>query len=176
MPQTTPAAPLYRGPNRLGPYRINPNTPLNQLFRVLGRPARPAAGYFCYHNGGAYLWLEPKAHFPRLAGELLLSSFPNCRGESVVTTSVPIGTWRTPQGIGLGSRQATILRVYGLPAYRGSVQSNDPGINRTQPGLANPELGRPLQQWIYNSSGDLRGVKFGLAHGRVVFIFIGNNE
>lgn len=168
----------YRGPNDLGPYKIALGTPLRDLFRILGQPPNADAKYFCYRSrdGEAFLWFEVRAHDPGRTGDLLVSTFPNCRGEPVQVTRARIGKWRTRAGIGLGSPQSAIVGAYGAPVQRWQIQSNNPAIVHNQTGFPNPGPGWRLREWGYESNEDLRFAHFGLRGARVVLILIGNNE
>lgn len=78
-------------------------------------------------------------------GYLVLSAFSNCRGEPVRPTRARIETWRTPQGIGLGSPESAILRAYGAPVDRWRVARTS--IVRSRTPVPNPGPVHGVRAW-----------------------------
>lgn len=170
--------PAYRGPNSLGPFRIDRSMRLTSLLAALGRPRNPQADIICFANktSRAYLYVGRLAPDRRFAGEVMLTEFPNCMGVPVSPTRAAIRTWRTREGIGLGSTLAAVLHAYGAPTERGA-QSSDAAAVVYNPGLLPvPGQREVATLLIYNSSTDMRGAQFGIVHGRVAWITLSDNE
>lgn len=173
------AGPAYRGPRQLGPFRIDRITTLSNLLAVLGEPQETQADILCYadHARRAYAWIGRMAGDRRLAGDLMLASFPICVGTPVRNSQADLRLWKTKEGIGLGSTRAAVLRAYGKPSYEAPLASDSAALVYNPRLLPVPGPRVVYQQLGYLAQGDeLRAAKFGLVHGRVVWIFLTANE
>lgn len=109
---------------------------------------------------------------PRLAGELMIASFPNCIGVTITRTHAEFGAWKTEQGIGLGSREGAVLRAYGPPTDRSWIYRDDPAVAYNPKLLPVPDLHVPVEQLRYAPPNVMRGSIFGIYRGRVVWIML----
>jgi hypothetical protein len=172
----------YMGPNVLGSFHIDRLTTIENLLRVLGNQS-PTNNHYCFHNGTAYLWFEKKAHQLKNAGDVFLSSFPNCMDCPTQITSEIISDWKTEKMVGIGSTAGDVLAAYGKPlkdvqitgtAFRSLIQGDYLVKENRYAKIKRPELGE--HALIYGSSDDLRSAGFGIRQGKVVWISLSNTE
>ena len=169
----------YAGPMALRSFRVDRSTTASTLFDLLGEPAAVNDGYFCYHSAkGSYLWLVLRAHENARIGGVLLSDFPNCVRSTVQPTQEALETWKTKEGIGLGSTAKEVVRAYGTPSKEDEIKGTgyrwvihgDYISGDTYSSKSRPELGDTVL--VYATSDDLKAVEFGLRNGRVVWVFL----
>jgi hypothetical protein len=123
-----------------------------------------------------------KAHEPERAGGVLLSDFCNCYRTTVRVTPENLYAWKTEEGIGLGSTQANVLETYGKPSRKSKIDGTSfrwvikgdlvEGTHYSSD--ERPERGDSVL--IYTNPDDLRTAEFGFRAGKVVWIFLSNNE
>jgi hypothetical protein len=176
--------PKYKGPKVLGHYRIDSSVSVQSMFGRLGLPEKINGKSFCYQSedSKAYLWFQLMAHDSKHVGGVLLSSFANCHGQSVVTTAESLPTWKTEKGIGLNSTEQEVVTAYGKPSEIKKVEGNafrwvikgdyikgDQYTNRKIRERGDKVL-------VYSTSEDLYTAEFGLLGGHVVWIFLSDSE
>jgi len=170
---------LYSGPLRLGPFAVDRDVSLSSLFNILGPPAR--FWRYCYRTrtGEAFLAIEAIHTEPDKAGEVLLSDFPNCMRMPVGVTAADLREWRTPEGIGLGSSEGEVLRVFGQPTdeyeasperYRGILGGYHQGDRVPYTEDKDLNYSGPAVWREFNAVG------FGIRGGKVSYISLSNNE
>lgn len=166
--------PDYSGPWRLGPFRIDRPTPLSRLVAILGAPARGHGDLICYaeRGGKAFLWVDPLGYDHRMAKDILLAAFPNCVGTPVVSTEARLHAWKTTEGIGLGSTRAAVEHAYGTPTGVYSIASDNPAIVYNPKTMAVPGRRMDGPMLLYNAARGSQGAQFGLAHGRVAWVYL----
>ena len=174
----------YSGAKALGPFRIDRNTRLKSLFQRLGDPRDSANDPFCYRSsdGSASLVLSRMSDRTRAAGAVLLSSFRNCSDRPVQVTRAELKKWKTPEGIGLESTVKDIRAAYGKPSSERGIDETDydwiiHGGLKDAPYASKKkqEIGETMLLYV-GAADDLSVTKFGIRQGRVVWIFLSNDE
>jgi hypothetical protein len=177
----------YSGPRCLGSFCVNANVPSSRLFEQLGKPAE-GKDVFCYRSqdGRTFLYLKTFHSEPDTVAEVFLSDFPNCMHLPVRTTTKDLRTWKTPEGIGLGSSEKTVLRAYRAPyestmikdeedPYRGRIPGSKPNERGPQMGDKNSfytsYTGDPSKP-----PEDNKAAEFGFRNGKVSWIWLSVNE
>jgi hypothetical protein len=183
----------YTGPKCLGPFCINRATTTNKLFQQLGRPPRRAS-FYCFQaeNGRSFLNLATIHTEPAQVGDVILSDFANCMHTTPQITSDDLQSWKTPEGIGLGSSEADVLKAYGRPPSQDKIVpwNETPSakgivterfiyslrIRGYQGGEKGPSVGD--KRLFYNSSDyeDPSAAEFGIRKGVVSYIWLSINE
>jgi hypothetical protein len=170
----------YAGPASLGAFRIDHDTDLRALLAKLGPPASADGDYFCYESKDprSFFWIARMAHQPHVAGDVLLSDFPNCTRMHPQVTSEGLRSWQADKGIVLGSTEEDVIKAYGKPTrqdnierglYRWVVHGDKASTTR------NPELGSRVL--VYQGAhNDLSTAEFGIRNGKVAWIFLSINE
>jgi hypothetical protein len=106
----------YSGPNCLGPYCVESNTKTRTLFERLGSPFSQNGRYtgYCFESQDdkTFLYFDARADDETLVGDLFLSDFPNCLHSKIRTTPQRVSTWKTREGIGLGSSLREVKKAY----------------------------------------------------------------
>jgi hypothetical protein len=180
----------YAGPNSLGPFRLDRKIPLSKIFEEVGKPATSATGVTCFRSKSnvAFLQLSPQGDAYdsyRIAGFALISSFPNCIDRTVQVTEADIQNWKTEKGIGLGSSEADVLKVYGRPsavhritgnAYRSVIVGDYDTKTGRYSNQVRPELGDKVFAYAPGKNNDPRGAVFGIRGGLVVWIEMSKSE
>ncbi|MBZ5535305.1 MAG: hypothetical protein LAO31_05055 [Acidobacteriia bacterium] len=178
---------VYTGPNALGPFRIDRDISMNSLFEKLGRPPKVARDTFCYQSKDSHAFLVltrmVEVYDDKIAGDVILSDFRNCIDRPVQVTEEALLTWKTEDGIGLGSTAQDVLTAYGRPSredkiegagYRWVVQG-DYDIERNRYSTRKrAEIGDKVL--VYTSPHDLLTAEFGIRNGKVVWILLSKNE
>ena len=67
-------------------------------------------------------------HAPGNVADVLLSSFPNCKGLPVVEATIDPNLWKTPEGIGIGSTKQEVLRAYHSPVAVQKPEKSGRGV------------------------------------------------
>jgi len=170
----------YSGPRCLGSFCVTTNVPSSRLFKQLGKPAK-GKDVFCYRaqDGRTFLYVETIHSDPDTAAEVFLSDFPNCMHLPVKTTTNELRNWKTPEGIGLGSSERTVLRAYGKPASETTIIKDEGLSGRIQgwkPNERGPQMGD--KAILYNSEllDDNSAGEFGFRKGKVSWIWLSVNE
>src|SRR5947209_7646838 len=119
-------AQVYSGPERLGPFHIDRNTPTKSFFKELGTPKQNREPY-CYQSQDkkAFLYFETIHAEKGVVGAIFLSVFPNCVHLPVQSANGVLN-WKTDKGIELGSSEADVVKAYGKPSSQEKVNLQDP--------------------------------------------------
>lgn len=176
-------AQAYAGPHALGSYEIGHKVLIRTLSSSLGKPIAPRSdAVLCYRSADlGHLWIKSAAGAPSRVGGVLLSDFPNCLDSPVMDTSGSLRQWKTTEGIGLGSTTQSVLAAYGKPsrndlikgvAYRWVVYGDY--HNGRYSAKSMPERGDEVL--VYLGADVLSTAEFGLRNGRVVWIFLSEDE
>jgi hypothetical protein len=176
----------YSGPKCLGPFCIDPMmTRVSKLFKQLGSSKQPGSqlATYCYQSkdGRAFLFIEIIDSEPDIAGDVLLSDFPNCVHLPTRLTADDLHAWKTLEGIGLGSLETDVLKAYGKPSGGWKIDSTDLRTMRLivhgyRSGDSIPHVGDRVITYAGDVTKDLRGALFGIRSGRVAWIQLSRNE
>lgn len=174
-------AQVYSGPKQLGSFHIDRNTSTNLLFKELGHTGRKENVY-CYRTSDrkAFLRFEPIHTEMEHVGYVFLSDFPNCK-RVPISISNDFRKWETGEGIGLGSSETQVLKVYGTPSAKKKLDLSDSNrvsghiIRGYRPGDKLPHLA-DYALFYSGNSDDLSAAEFGIRDGRVVWIWLSQNE
>lgn len=153
------------------------------IWAAIGKPALPPTDTICYRDrsSGAYLWITRGADDRNLVRVISLSTFRNCVGQKTYPAHGFAG-WKTEKGIGLGSSRAAITKAYGLPDERINARTNRrdylPWDNQIN------DFGAILKwlphgDWVFTYAApenSLSAASFGIAQGRVQWIWLSDNE
>jgi hypothetical protein len=189
---TAVSAQEYSGPKCLGPYCIDRNASIRSMFNRIGAERQSAPNLYCYAEGNraAFLYFETIDSEPHIVGDVFLSASPNCVHMPVHRTAAELHSWKTREGISLGSAEAAVLKAYGKPTSNimitGALQGGQVGadtpdsismlrIRGFQTGDNRLVAERRL---FYNSENmdDPSAAEFGIRDGKVVWIFLSDNE
>ncbi len=173
----------YAGPNCLAGFRIDRDTKTGTLFRELGSPVSKV-GPYCYkaQDGRAFLYMDTFESEPKMAADVFLSDFQNCLHRATRTTPIDLYSWKTPEGIGLGSPKADVLNAYGRPSSEDKVDLKNHRYIESHMvrGLRSSEAVGDIGEVniSYNSdvTKDLRTAEFGIRKGKVSWIWLSHNE
>jgi hypothetical protein len=172
----------YKGPQCLGPFCFSHPITRKRIPEMLGEPARKGNPY-CYQSsdGKAFLNLRLTEEYYAQGGvstEMVLSDFPNCTGKygKTAISTDPL-TWKTKEGIGLGSDEQDVLRAYGRPPHplATRVDMSDLVLGY---GEKAARVRRYASKLIGYSGGDdeLEQAAFYIRDGKVVAITMGDDE
>lgn len=152
------------------------------LFKQLGPPARPTSGNkpaYCYKSQGgtAFLRIELGHEAPAESDGLFLSDFPNCMHSPVKTATSDLQTWKTPEGIGLGSTEEDVLKAYGKPSREAKTTAHESLAGRLDMGYrgADPKPQIADKGFVYGPR-ELEVVEFGIRNGKVSYILLSDSE
>ncbi len=176
------SAQKYAGPRCLGPYCLNRDAVISQLFKQLGpAPRNSEFAPYCYESKdhGVFLYLRSAEGVPPTVDAALLSDFPNCMHMATASTADNLNRWKTPEGIGLGSGEQDVLHAYGKPLREGKPDSKTYRelVKGYEKGDTLPDLGdKELQYGAGPAMGDLSLAKFGIRNGKVSYIWLSYSD
>lgn len=189
---TAALAQEYSGPKCLGSYCLDRKISDHSLFNRIGVQPESAPNLRCYEapGKGAFLFFETFDTEPHNVADVLLSTFPNCMHMKVHPSSGDLLSWKTPEGIGLGSTEADVLKAYGDPSSRTRIpelgSSSSQGSQQDSiykfviRGFQSGDKVQPVgdHDLFYRSKDldDLRAAEFGIRDGKVSWIFLSRNE
>ncbi len=174
----------YYGPSNLGPFRIDRDVSMRSLFDRLGIPAKKARDSFCYRSqqSDTFLILTRMAdsYDERVAGGITISDFPNCLDLPVQITNDDLAGWKTEKGIGIGSTRGEVVAAYGKPSFVEAITGNDfrgliRGSSPGHSGVARRKIGDTSLNYR-GADDELKSTFFGIRDGKVVWIFMSDNE
>ena len=175
----------YSGPNNLGPFRIDKDVSMQVLLKELGRPTANNGNIVCFKSadGKGFLAITRmvEEYDSRIAGTLVLSSFPNCLDEQVEQAIPNVSKWRTEKQIGLGTTESEVRRAYGRPSRQDKRTGTDyqwiihGSSKKRRAGISQAELGEKVLVY-QGDTKDLRIAEFGIRAGVVVWIVLSMNE
>jgi len=182
----------YSGPKCLGSYCMNRNASTRSMFNRIGVQRQSAPNLYCYveENGAAFLYFEAIDSEPHIVGDVFLSPSPNCAHMRVHRTSAELRSWKTREGIGLGSAEADVLKAYGNPTSNIMITAGSQGARSqtdTPDSISMLRIrgfrtgDRSLvadRRLFYRSENvdDPSAAEFGIHDGKVVWIFLSDNE
>ncbi len=179
------SGPKYSGPQCLGPFCIDRNTSVRKLSQHLGPPPRRASRFdpYCYQSqdGRTWLYLQTEDSEPDWAVEAFLSDFSNCEHMPKRVTADNLRSWKTRQGIGLGSLESDVAKAYGKPTDQGRIDPTAPHALTTlikgyRAGDKIPPLGDKVMSYRGDLSSDLSAADFGICGGKVCWIWLSCSE
>lgn len=169
----------FIGPDCLSAACVIQGSSLRSLLTRLGSSAQkgsPWSPYYCYHaeNDGTFLYLAMGHGSTPEVEAVEVSDFPNCARTSVAITKSDLRQWKTPEGIGLGTSEEEVLRVYGKPTGIGHASAESWGVIRGhKKGDSVPDMG---DKTLAYSSSELEQVVFGIRSGKVSYILVSDEE
>jgi len=173
----------YTGPQCLGPFCMDRRTSSHDLFHKLGPPARKS-GPYCYEakeKKNGFLYFTTVHSDPGLAVQVFLSDFPNCLHMLKRVSDADLRTWKTPEGIGLGSLEKDVVRAYGKPSEEFSINPKDARamalwIRGYRSGDRVANVGDRVLSYAGDLSQDLSTAGFGIRDGKVAWIWLSADE
>jgi hypothetical protein len=167
----------YQGPKCLGLFCIGDYGPGRRMFQQLGSPPQKLDMY-CYQSRrvNTFLRVEMNDVGPneRIVEDVSLSDFSTCMHVPERLnqfTDDDLRAWRTPEGIGLGSSEGDVVRIYGKPDYE--QQLNFKTYHLIIPGYRQGDSLPPVGSKILVYEGkedESREASFGIRNGRVAWI------
>jgi hypothetical protein len=117
--------------------------------------------------------------------EVLLSSFPNCKGIAIHPATIDPAKWRTQEGIGIGSTVNEVLQKYGKPAFQMPINAswardviaNPRGLDLSR--ISVGDLRIVYSCFVSETEGcqnDSRVTEFGFSKGKIIWIQVSNGE
>jgi hypothetical protein len=191
--KTLPAK-AHTGPKCLGLYCVGGNVLVVTLFKQLGSiPQTRDDGTYCYQTRDkqTFAYIETIGPEPTKVGDVFLSDFPNCLRLPIKNTAFSLGSWKTKEGIGLGSTKQEVLKAYGKPSKVTVYQPADQNPDSPKSFLTLYQLiirgyekgdkveGTGDERFFYNNEAnedDFRASEFGIRNGKVSYIWLSNNE
>jgi len=173
----------FVGPDCLGPYCTNGDLTFNSLLRRFGLPAqknRPSP-VECFESldGRASSHFATDVEMTSGVSDFLLGDFPNCLHVRKRTTTNDLRTWKTQEGIGLGSSEEDVVKAYGTPSAEKKLDAQKPVLEIKgllagyRAGDSQPRLGDRVI--IYGPRG-LQAVDFGIRDGKVSYIWLKESD
>jgi hypothetical protein len=170
--------PIYNGPKRLGAFDVVRPTPIKTLLQNLGDPVSHKSP-FCYGYGEtAYLRISAIHEQTESAGELLISGIPNCSPNAIVKTARDFRSWKTAEGIGLGSPRGDVLKSYGNPT-RIQKPDHELFVRFFSDYASKMRNASPIAQEVLLYNGVLKGLpnswtsaRFGIQDDKVAWIML----
>jgi len=173
----------FVGPDCLGPYCTNGELSLNSLLKRLGLPPqknRPSAlECFQSQDAQASLHFRTDVESQSAMDDVLISDFPNCLHMPKRIAANGLHSWRTPEGIGLGSSEEDVLHAYGTPSEVKKLDARKPLLEtngllagyRTADGQ--PRIGDKI---IIYGPLELQVTEFGMRDGKVSYIWLKDSD
>jgi hypothetical protein len=173
----------FLGPDCLGPYCTYGELSLNKLLLHFGLPPQKSTlspvECFQSQDGRASLHFATDVEETSGVADVLLSDFPNCAHMRKRTTTNDLRTWKTPEGIGLGSSEEDVVKAYGAPSAEKKLASQKPIreiqglIAGTRVGEDQPQIGEKV---IIYGPRELQAVDFGIRDGKVSYIWLKESD
>jgi hypothetical protein len=177
------SAQKYSGPRCLGPYCLNRDAVVSQLLKRLGPPPPRSSEFapYCYESQDhrVFLYIRSAEAVPPTVDATFLSDFQNCLRMPTALAAENLNTWKTPEGIGLGSSEQDVLHAYGKPTREGKPDSKiyRELVKGYQKGDTLPDLGdKDLQYGAGPAVGDLSVARFGIRNGKVSYIWLSYSD
>ena len=182
--QTSPKH--YAGPRKLGPFDLDTEMPMSEMFDLLKVAPIKMANPICFRStDGTYMWIErmgmETAEEREFVGSIFLSIFANCVRNPVHVSPESIAKWKTKEGIGLGSTKQDVLRIYAKPSKHNVIKGDmyqsiivggfQGGIYTITP---KPDIG--YEVFEYTEKDSLMTAEFGFRKGIIIWISISENE
>jgi len=173
----------FVGPDCLGPYCTYGDLTLDTLLRGLGLPPlkNKRSPLVCFQSKDQQAFLHFNTDVEETYGvaDFLLSDFLNCLHTSKRVTPNRLRAWKTPEGIGLGSSEADVLRAYGAPSAEKKLETQKP-IREIKGLIAGYRAGdgqaRIGDKVIIYGPRELQTVDFGIRDGRVSYIWLKDSD
>jgi hypothetical protein len=173
----------FVGPDCLGPYCTYGELSLDALLKYFGvslRGHKPSS-VECLQSqdGGSFLHFATTVEETYGVADVLLSDFVNCTETRKQIAPNSLSSWKTPEGVGLGSSEEEILRAYGKPTTEKNVEGGTPlpemkGLivgNRSSEGEK-----RIVDKILVYGPRELQQADFGLRDGRVSYIWLKESD
>lgn len=173
----------FVGPDCLGPYCTYGELSLDSLLRYFELPTqknRPSpVECFQSQDGRTSLHFATDVEETSGVADVLLSDFPNCLHMRKRTTTNGLRTWKTPEGIGLGSSEEDVVKAYGAPSAEKKLVPQKPIreikglIAENRVGDDQPRIGEKV---IVYGPRELQAVDFGIRNGKVSYIWLKESD
>ncbi len=176
----------YAGPRSLGFYSLDRDTSMKSFLEHFG--AKPAGrDTYCFSDPkhGLYLYVRPMDDRSGRVADVLLSSFPNCKGLPTTTTTIDPEIWKTPEGIGIGSSKEALVRAYREPVFTKKLdKKNDLGVIAGIKVAGTSQISVGDQSYLYSCllnekegcKDDSRSARIGFSEGKIIWIHVANSE
>ena len=158
------AAQTYPGPKCLGLFCVDRDVPITDWVKPFG--SSPASGppyIYLYKSTGAFL-VAWRSDLTDAVGGITLSEFtlPSESKNDYTAVTIDLRGWKTPEGIGLGSTEASVRAVYGAP-------TGEQAFTVTRAGVKSDE-----KKMFYKGLSTTRPAEtiFGVRNGRITSIEI----
>ena len=171
----------YKGPKCLGTFCVNNTVTAPQLLRRLGARTSNGSSPFCLEDKSDRIFVRINTihETPEKVGDVLVSDFPNCFGESKANAKPR--DWKTTEGIGLGSREEQVWSAYGKPESEDHVTSRTYSLLTLEHGAKSGHRDIGEKCLFYNGirdadENDWASAQFGIRSGKVSWILLSVNE
>jgi hypothetical protein len=150
--------------------------------------AKPAGrDTYCFSDPkhGLYLYVQPMDDRSGRVADVLLSSFPNCKGLPTTTTTIDPAIWKTPEGIGIGSTKEDLVRAYRDPVFTKKLdKKNDLGVIAGNKAAGTSQVSVGDLSYLYSCllnekegcADDSRSARIGFSEGKIIWIHVANSE
>lgn len=176
----------YSGPKSLGLYSLDHDTSMKSLLGHFGtQPTGRDTYCFSDSKHGLYLYARPTHDRSGPVAEVVLSSFPNCKGLPTTTATIAPDLWKTSAGFGIGSTKEEVVHAYGDPVFITKLEKSDDlgliaGIREA--GTSRISVGESsyLYSCLLNEKesckDDGRSTRIGFSGGKIIWIQVANSE
>lgn len=176
----------YLGPNTLGFYSLEHDTSMKAFLEHFG--AKPTGrDIYCFSDPehGLYLYVRPMDDRSGRVADVLLSSFPNCKGLPTTKATIDPSVWKTPEGIGIGSTKEDLVRAYHEPIFIKKLDmKNDLGVIAGIRAAGASQISVGDLSYLYSCllsekegcPDDNRSARIGLSAGKIIWIHVANSE
>jgi hypothetical protein len=139
---------------------------------------------FADKEHGLYLYARKRDDGSGIIDSVFLSSFPNCMHMPVLDSTIDPLTWKTPEGIGIGSPKEDVLHAYHQPVFVGKLENKKnsyeiAGIRESE----KPHAFVGDSSYLYSclldekhGCDDIRATRMGFSRGKLIWIAISDSE
>lgn len=176
----------YTGPHSIGTYSLDRDVSMRSFLEHFG--AKPTGREtYCFSDAehGLYLYARPMDDRSGRVAEVMLSSFPNCKGLPTSSANIDPAIWRTPEGIGIGSTKEDVVRVYRKPIFIKKLErKNDLGVIAGIKAAGASQMSVGDSSFLYSCllnekqgcADDNRGTRMGFRDDKLIWIHVSNSE
>jgi hypothetical protein len=161
------SAQAYSGPKCLGPVCIDRNDSFQDLVEHLGGPSSVRGNYgYRTKSGQAFLIINEGDHGSVGSVDLRdFAEFGMWTEKDGKLTTQDIRNWKTSEGIGLGSKEADIVKAYGKPSGVEDLELED----------TDHQKGKKLLLYKGHLNGAVLAARFRIRNGSISFIELEND-
>jgi hypothetical protein len=173
----------FVGPDCLGPYCTYGDLSLDDMFRYFGfrSPKNAVSPLQCFQSQDSQASLHFATNVEETSGvaDVLLSEFPNCLHRRKMITTNRLDTWKTAEGVGLGSSEEEVLKAYGPPSAvkRLDAKKQIPEIKGLLAGYrVGDSAPATAEKVLVYGPRELQAVDFGIRDGKVTYIWLKESD